>query len=363
MSKKQKINQVQPYITEEDAKFVYSYLKSGGWVTEHNVTKKFENEIKDFVKRKYAVAVPNGTIAIYLALISAGLKKGDRIAVPNITMIATINAIIWAGCTPILVDVGQELTMSFEKLINIPNLSAVIYVPLNGRTANGLEIEKWTKNNNILLIEDSAHALGSQYPNGKHCGSLGDFSILSFTPHKIITTGQGGMVLTNSLKYEKALIKIKTFNRRKDKLDWHEGFGLNFKITDMQSALGLSQFSTLKQRIERKKNIHELYKKLFSTTFQLGQFANYEVPWFIDLFSKTKKDLFRIKNLLSENNIETRVSYPALSKQKYLNQSLRTNLDFSEKIYEKILWLPSSVDLKNSSIDKIRTIINDYETK
>ena len=362
MSKNQKINQVEPLLTKNDAKTVYDYLLSGGWVTEHGVTRDFETKIKNFVNRKHAVAVPNGTIAIYLALLASNIKKGDRVAVPNITMIATVNAIIWAGATPVLVDVGKDLTMSFEKLIDTPKIKAVIFVPLNGRTTNGIEIEKWCKENNVVLIEDSAHALGSKYPNGKSCGNLGDLSVFSFTPHKIITTGQGGMVLTDNKKFEKELIKLKTFNRRKDKMDWHDGFGLNFKITDMQSALGISQFSTLLKRIESKRKIHSLFRKVNSEYFKIGSFLEHEVPWFIDLFSTTKKDLNRLKKLLSKNNIETRVSYPALSKQKYLRDVPMQDLSYSEKIHEKILWLPSSVDLDEKSISKIIRVINKYES-
>ena len=360
MSKNQKINQVQPLVTKNDAKAVYDYLLSGGWVTEHRVTKDFEDKIKEFVNRKHAVAVPNGTIAIYLALLASGIKKGDRVAVPNITMIATVNAIIWAGATPVLIDVEKDLTMSFEKLTYTPKLKAVIFVPLNGRTSNGAEIELWCKEKNIILIEDSAHALGSKYSNGKFCGNLGDLSVFSFTPHKIITTGQGGMVLTNNKKFEKELIKIKTFNRRKDKIDWHDGFGLNFKITDMQSALGLSQFSSLNKRIEHKRKIHGLFQKVKSDYFKIGSFLNHEVPWFIDLTSNTKKDLNKLKGLLSKNNIETRTSYPALSKQKYLRDISNQDLSYSEKIHEKILWLPSSSDLDEKSITKIVKKINNF---
>tara|TARA_Y100000816_G_scaffold292493_1_gene288081 strand:- start:2274 stop:3368 length:1095 start_codon:yes stop_codon:yes gene_type:complete len=360
MSKNQRINQVEPLVTKKDARAVYDYLTSGGWVTEHNVTREFEKQVKNYVGRKYAVAVPNGTIAIYLALISAGIKKGDRVAVPNLTMIATVNAVIWAGATPVLIDVDKELNMSYEKLINVKNLKAVIFVPLNGRTSNGLEIERWCKKNKILLIEDSAHALGSRYSNGKHCGNLGDLSVFSFTPHKIITTGQGGMVLTNSKKFEKELVKVKTFNRSKDKSDWHEGFGLNFKITDLQSTLGLSQFSTIEKRIKDKKRIHKLISTLNSEYFEVGSFKNYELPWFIDIFAKTKKDLKNIQDILIKNNIETRMGYPALSKQKYLKDILRTELSYSEKIHEKILWLPSSTDLSRDSIERILKILKIY---
>ena len=245
-----RINQVEPNITSVDINKINEYLDSGGWITEHNVTRNLEDRISSLLNRKYAVAVPNGTIAIYLSLLSAGIEKGSRVAVPNITMIATINAVLWAGATPVLIDVDETLSMSLESLKEIDNLNALIFVPLNGRSGQGIEIDQYCDENKILMIEDSAHALGSNYENIS-CGSIGKLSILSFTPHKIITMGQGGMVLLDDDEIYENLIDLKTFNREKDKSDWHKGFGLNFKITDLQ-ALGLSQFDRLNEFINIK---------------------------------------------------------------------------------------------------------------
>lgn len=353
-----RINQVEPLLTNSDILAVNKYLKSGGWLTEHNVTKTFENNIAHFVNRKFATAVPNGTIAIYLSLLAAGLGKNDKVAVPNLTMIATINAVLWAGAKPVLVDVDESLCMSPEKLRSIKNLKAVIYVPLNGRTKNGIEISKFCKEKSILLIEDSAHALGSKYFNGKKCGSLGDISIFSFTPHKLITTGQGGMILCDKKSIYNNLQKIKTFNRKKDKQDWHEGFGLNFKITDIQSSLGISQLNRIDEIIKNKLKIFNLYKKINSNKYKLGTYSDYELPWFFEIFSNNKKDTDALFYLLKSNNIEARYFYPALSKQKYLNKVLKTDLNYSEKIFQRLLWLPSSNGLSKKEQTLIVDIIN-----
>ena len=148
MSKK--INQVEPNISEEDIKRINNYMTSDSWITEHEVTKELEDKIAGYSGRKYAVAVPNGTIAIYLSLLAAGLSKGKRVAVPNMTMIATINAILWAEAEPVIVDVNSRLCMSIESLKKVENLDGVIYVPLNGRTEDALEIEKYCKENQII---------------------------------------------------------------------------------------------------------------------------------------------------------------------------------------------------------------------
>jgi len=357
----EKINQVEPNISNTDIEKINEYLHSNSWITEHKVTQELENSISTYVDRKYAVAVPNGTIAIYLALLVNGIEKGQKVAVPNITMIATINAIIWAGADPVIIDVDESLCMSLESLQSVKNIDAVIYVPLNGRTNNAKEIENYCKTKNIILIEDSAHALGSSYIDSK-CGSLGSTSILSFTPHKIITMGQGGMVLLDDPDTFQKLIDIKTFNREKDKSDVHKGFGLNFKITDLQASLGLSQFNNLEKFIKLKKDIYKQYSNLLKNGL-LKSFTENETPWFIDLFCDNKKQRRDLSEFLNKQNIETRFSYPALSSQNYLKNINKANLGYSEQISENILWLPSSTNLSNENIEYISHQINSFFEK
>jgi len=404
-----KINQFEPKISKKDKLAVNSYLNSGGWLTENKLTKDLENKVAAYVNRKYAIAVPNGTQAIYLSLLAAGIEKGSVVAVPNLTMIATINAVIWAGATPYIVDTDEYLCMDFEKLNKIKNLDAVIYVPLNGRTKNGIDIDRWCKKNNIKLIEDSAHALGSTYENkiknldavvyvplngrtkngididrwckknnikliedSAHalgstyenkimCGGLGDLSIFSFTPHKIITMGQGGMVLTDNKKMFEKLFKLKTFNRMKNKSDWHADFGLNFKITDLQASIGLSQFDQLNSFIStKKKNYQKLKKIIKNENVTVSEFENYETPWFYDLKFNSKATRNKFFSYMVKNEIETRPHYPCLSKQKYLKGVMSTNLEYSETESDKLIWLPSSTNLKVKEIKLIAETINNF---
>ena len=347
-----KYNQVEPYIDQDDINSVSSYLSSGGWVTEHRVTKELEDKIKSFVGRKSCLSVPNGTIAIYLSLLAAGITKGKKVAVPNITMIATINAVLWADAIPVLVDVDEDLCMSYKKLTENRDLDAVIFVPLNGRTGKGEDISSWCKENKIILIEDSAHALGSNYKETK-CGSLGDISILSFTPHKIITMGQGGMVLTNNDEFNESLVRLKTFNRSKDKTDWHDGFGLNFKITDKEKIK--TEITELKNK---KDNFIEYKKLIKDENIEFLDFKEYETPWFFDVLCVSKEYKDKLKAHLNENNIETRNSYPALSFQKYLEEYRDPELGYSESICERVLWLPSSNNLTQEQIERVSEVIS-----
>ena len=347
----EKINQVEPNISEQDIQRVNDYMSSGAWITEHVLTKELEEKIANFVGRKYAIAVPNGTIAIYLSLLAAGLTEGKRVAVPNITMIATINAILWAGAEPVVIDLNERLCMSLKSLQTIDKLDGVIYVPLNGRTEDGLAIEEYCKEKNIILIEDSAHALGSQYQE-RMCGSLGSMSVFSFTPHKIITMGQGGLVLTDDDSLYEYLLDLKTFNRSRDKSDWHDGFGLNFKITDLQSALGLSQFEKINEFINIKKEMFQFFESNINE-YNFVNFFEYETPWFVDLIFESEKERDSAKTFLGDSNILTRESYPALSKQSFLQDVERANLEFSENISGNILWLPSSTNLTKNQMQEV----------
>ena len=273
-------------------------------------------------------------------------------------MIATINAIIWAGAQPVIIDTDESLCMSEESLKSISDIDAVIFVPLNGRTGSGIKIQDYCKKNNILLIEDSAHALGSSYTNQK-CGTLGNISIFSFTPHKIITMGQGGMVLLDDDNVYQNLIDLKTFNREKDKSDIHKGFGLNFKITDLQAALGLSQFNKLDEFIDIKKKLHKEYSKYIDKKY-LKHFKDIETPWFIDLYCDNQNQREELNLYLSSKNIETRYSYPALSSQSYLQETEKTKLSCSEELSDSILWLPSSTNLTNEEIKYISDEVNKF---
>ena len=345
------INQVEPNISGDDIQRVNDYMSSGAWITEHALTKELEEKIADFVGRKYAVAVPNGTIAIYLSLLAAGLTEGKRVAVPNITMIATINAILWAGAEPVIIDLNERLCMSLKSLQTVDKPDGVIYVPLNGRTEDGIAIENYCNDKNIILIEDSAHSLGSKYQD-KMCGSLGSISVFSFTPHKIITMGQGGLVLTDDESLYEYLLDLKTFNRSKDRSDWHDGFGLNFKITDLQSALGLSQFEKINEFVKVKREMFQIYKSSIEN-YNFINFFEYETPWFVDLICKSETERNDLKLSLEDNNILTRESYPALSKQSFLQSVEKTNLEFSENVSDSILWLPSSTNLTKDQINEI----------
>ena len=354
------ITQVQPNFDESESQDIAKYFESDGWLTENKVTKSFEEKIANYQGRKFAVATTSGTVALYLAILALKLKPGSNIAVPNLTMVATINVIKWAGHNPVIVDTDQELCLDLNKLRELKNIQAVMFVPLNGKSGSGIEVMNFCKENNIPLIEDSAHALGSNYSDNLKCGSLGDLSILSFTPHKIITTGQGVMVLTNNEKYNEFIFNFKSFYREKDKSDYHEQLGLNFKFTDIQATVGLTQLRKLEKFITRKNQIQKRYlKNIENDKFRVVDFKNYELPWFHTLEFKNPGDLSNVQKKLHDNNVESRSFYPPLSQQKYLKNSSATDLTSSLDSLERFLWLTSSTKLADKEIDYISDILND----
>ena len=212
----------------------------------------------------------------------------------------------------------------------------------------------FVKKKKLFLIEDGAHAIGS-YKNKTHVGNSGIAGSFSFSMPKLITMGQGGAVITNNTKLARRLRLYKNFGRKKSGEDVHKYIGYNFKITDMQSMLGLEQLKTINWRIKKKKNIFARYKDKLKNKFKIKFFdiKNGETPWSVDIYLKEVKE---VKKMLKKNNILTRYVYPPLNSQKIYNHF--KNLPISNFYCNRGLWLPSSLDLKNKDIDRICSLIN-----
>ena len=358
-----RINQIEPLITSKDKKAISEYLKSDGWITENKISKKFEVEFSKLVKSRYSIIYPNGTLTILSMLLALGIKKNDEVIVPNYTMVATANAVKLAGGKPILCDIeNQSLCLDPNQLLSKINkkTKAVIYVTLNGRSGNIDKINKICKQKKIFLLEDSAHSIGSYYKN-KHHGTFGIASSFSLSMPKLITTGQGGFVVTSNKKLAAKINEIKNFGRRSDGNDIYFSTGYNFKFTDIQAALGLSQLKDIKQRIKKKKKIFQTYFNKLSKIngIKMFKFNNKETPWFCDIYLTNPK---KLQKYLHSFNIMSRLVYPPLSSLKIL----KTKGDFKNSIYycNRGIWLPSSINLSKNEIDfiimKIKDFMNNY---
>jgi perosamine synthetase len=363
MSKNNFIDQMKPLFGAEEKQALSEYMDEGGFLTEYKKTKTFEEMIADYTGSKHCIVVNNGTISLTLASLASGIKSGDEVIVPNYTMVATPNSIKIFGAKPIFVDIELDnLCLDFEliKKAITPKTKAIILMSANGRYPKiGIEyFENLCKEKKITLIEDAAQSLGSFYPDGRHIGRAGLVGSFSFSTSKIISTGQGGALITDNDDIAKKIRKLKDFGRESGGNDIHDTIGFNFKFTDLQACVGIEQMKKLRSRIIRKK---EIWIKYYNNLKNLNQikFFKHDLentsPWFIDCLVEDRNSLM---DYLKSQNIGSRIMYPPLNKQKAFN--LKGNFKNSNLIGKKGLWLPSSVQLKDSDLDRICEVITKF---
>jgi len=354
------INQAEPVYGKEEINAVNDYLKSGGWLMEFKKTREFEQMICSFTGAKHCSVVSNGTVSLFIALKALGIGNGDEVIVPDITMAATPNAVILAGAKPIFVDIEKEsLCLDVAKVRRSFNkkTKAVLHVSLNGRAGELLELKKLCGKRKIHLIEDAAQSLGSFY-RGKHLGTAGAIGSFSFAIHKIITTGQGGALITNDSKLYEGIRCLKDFGRLQGGGDHYEQVGWNFKFNDVLAVIGIEQMKKLKTRIAKKKKMFRVYQDLLSNV-KMVKFVKTDLkqvtPMFVDIFVPQREELM---GFLKENQIATRPIYPALHSQPAYNK--KGSYPVSEKIAATGLWLPSSVSLTDKQIKYICNTIKKF---
>lgn len=344
---------MEPWHGAEEKRAILAYLNSGGWIMEFKETEKFEKMICNYTGAKYCSVLPSGTTSLALSLIALDIKRGDEVIVPDYTMIATPNAVLMAGAKPVFVDVDDSVCLDVDlvkKSINFKT-KAVIHVSINGRAGNLNSLKKLCKEKKIHLIEDAAQSLGSFYKS-KHLGRYGIAGIISFSVPKIITTGQGGAVITDNKKIYQKVKKLKDFGRVKPGVDRHDHIGWNFKFTDLQAVLGIAQMKKLNWRVKRKKEMHFLYKNLLENVKEV-EFIDTNLkdtpPWFIEIIVPNPKSLQRY---LKEKKIGSRFFYPAIHTQ-VAYKNVKGNYPKATYFSKHGLWLPSSSFLKDFDIKRI----------
>jgi len=347
------IPQMEPWFGSEEKEALNQYMEEGGWLTEFKRTSEFEQRIAEYTGAKHCIAVNNGTISLTLMAMAAGIKAGDEVLVPNYTMIATPNSLKMFGAGPVFVDVEVETLcmdiVAAEKAIT-SKTKAIVLVSANGRYPKvGIEaFQQLAKKHDIVLLEDSAQSLGSFYPNGKHIGTVGLIGSFSFSAPKIISTGQGGALITNDDNMAEKLRKLKDFGRSGGGNDVHDSIGFNFKFTEMQAVIGNEQIKKLPWRVNRKKEILKEYKRLLKGVPQVKFFeqdiAN-TTPWFIDVFVEDRENL---QAYLKDKQIGTRIMYPPINKQ--MAYQIPGEYPVSELVGKKGLWLPSGAQLTDNQI-------------
>jgi len=365
------INVFSPDITEDDISSVLKTLNEKSISGTSEVVNEFENKFKNLIGRNYCTSVSNGSVALDLALQSLDLKKGDEIILPSFTIISCLSSILRTEATPIFCDVDLDswnMTLEDVKKRITKKTKAVIMVHTYGLTAEADEIEKLCKKNGIFLIEDASEAHGQKYKD-KYCGNFGTISTFSFYANKHITTGEGGALLTNSLKYEKIFKRMRNLDFQSNKRFVHNEAYWNQRLGGLQAALGISQIKNLKKTIKLKTLQGEIYNELledFKDQIKIPLKENLGVKnhyWVYGIVIKKNISQKKIMEGLKKEGIETRPFFWALHEQPvYLkNFTRKFENKNSEYIARKGLYLPLGIHLDSKKqefiVNKLLKII------
>ena len=371
-NKKIKIPFFQPLITNEDKKQVNAALNAS-LLTDGPKLIQFEKDFAKFCGANYAIGVSNATSALHLSLICAGIGPGDEVIIPNITFIATASSVMLSGATPVLSDIGNDnLNISIDSIKkNITKKTkAIIPVHFAGMPCNMKKIMTIAKKNNLKIIEDCAHAIGSKIAK-KHVGTFGNAGCFSFYPTKNITTIEGGMVITNSKELANKIRKKRNHgitrtlqNRYTKGKPWDydvEEPGYNFRLDEIRSSLGVNQLKKVKVFNKKREFSFKYYNKklqkipgIVVPLTNKGVTSSYHlyIIRILDSFGISRDQLFE---KLLENGIQTSVHYKPLGKFKVCQKKAKKydSLKNSEKIYKEIISLPFFTHISKNQLDVV----------
>ena len=361
----------EPKIFNLEKKNVLKCLNTGWISSQGKFVTEFEKKFANFNKRRFGISVSSGTAALEIALKSLNLKKNDEVIIPTFTIISSIIGIIKLGLKPVLVDSDiNNWNMSVEETLKKINkkTKAIIITHIYGYPVNMKKILHVAKNNGIKIIEDAAEMIGQKYKN-KLCGSYGDVSTFSFYANKHITTGEGGMILTNNKSIylkSKSLRnlcfgKINRFN--------HDDIGYNYRFTNIQAAIGCAQLKNIKWIVKRKMEIgRRYYQKLKNNKnlFIQKPFNQYSknIYWVVGILIYNKKGINKKAKVqkLRKKGIETRDFFYPMHRQSIIKKlkifKKKENYPVSEKLFNQGFYLPSGLGIKNHQIDEICKYLN-----
>lgn len=355
-----KIPLAEPEIGVEELENVMKAVKSG-WVSSKGpFLEEFERGFSSYIKVKHGVVTSSGTAALHLALATLGIGKGDKVLVPSLTFIAVANAVTYTGAVPIFIDSHPEYwcidPSKIEKKID-RQTKAIIVVHLYGHPSDMDEIMRIAEDYDINVIEDCAEAHGAEY-NGRKVGSFGIISCFSFYGNKIITTGEGGMCLTNDEVLVDKMRILRDHGMNSDRKYWHDIIGFNYRMTNLQAALGVAQLKKIELLIHKKRQIATAYRKLLR---DLSAVTNApEMPWAKNVYwlysilvkkviSRARRD--KIIDYLDRKGIETRpFFYPIHTLPPYKSN---LTLPVAEDLSAMGLNLPSGPRLSEFQIEEV----------
>ena len=375
------------WIDEEDIAAVIEVLRSD-WITQGSKVVEFEKEFASHVGAHYAVAVSSGTAALHAACFAAQIEKGDEVVTTPITFAASANCVLYQGGTPLFADIDVDtLNIDPEEIKKkiTKKTKALIPVDFTGRPADLEKILQIAKDNDLIVIEDASHALGATY-KGSKIGSISDMTIFSFHPVKHITTGEGGMITTNNKEYYERLKLFRThgITKDKDKLLNYDGpwyyemqeLGYNYRLTDFQCALGLSQLKKIDRIIQRRREIVKRYNSEFKDIPEIKipqinpidskpAWHIYMIQLNLERLKVGRKEIFET---LRAENIGVNVHYIPVHLQPYYQKRFgyrRGDFPKAENYYSRAITLPVFPKMSDKDIDDVvsavKKVINYYK--
>jgi len=375
--RKNKLSYGRQTIDESDKQAVLDVLNENKYLTTGPRVTEFEDRVKEYCGVKYACAVNSGTAALHLAVHALDLKSTDEIIVTCLSFVASSNAIIYCGVKPVFCDIEED-TMNIdpdkiEVLIN-KNTKAIIVVDFAGQPCDYHKIIPIVKKYNLILIEDAAHSIGCQ--NKPKVGSFADITTFSFHPVKNITTGEGGMAVTNNEKYYNRMKIFRTHGITRDYKDREnsashyyemEDLGFNYRIPDLLCALGINQLKKLDKFILRRQEIAQIYNKSFKNLNKYIKplVSKYENAYHIYVIKLNLENLNcdrdTIFKALTAEGIGVNVHYMPIHLHPYYKKKLNTYegmMPVAEKIYKQIITLPLYPSMNNNDINNVIDAVN-----
>lgn len=358
------------WVDDSDIQAVVDVLRSD-WLTTGPMVDAFERAIADFVGAKYAVALSSGTAALHAAMYAAGITKGAEVLVPPITFIATANAVVYQGGIPSFVDVEADTLLidpqKVETKINA-RTKALAVVDYAGQPCEYGALRDLAKQKHLVLIEDACHSLGAKYC-GENVGTLSDLTVFSFHPVKHITTGEGGMVVTDNAEFAEKMRRFRNhgiatdFRQRAEKGTWYYemlDLGYNYRLTDIQCALGLSQLRKLSGWIQRRREIAKLYDEAFAsgqyvTPLKTSEKAFHSYHLYVVKIS-AEKSRDKVFSSLRELGIGVNVHYIPVHLHPFYRNNFGTSIGLcpvAEAAYERILSLPIFPAMTNDDVSRV----------
>ena len=354
----------QPELGEEEREHVLQVLASN-YINDGDVTEEFASMIAKLVDAKFAVGVTSGTTAIYLSLVALGIGHDDQVIVPDMTFIATANAVSMAGATPVLVDVDPgtlNISVAALETAITSKTKAVVPVHVSGRAADMKEILRVCEKHGLAVIEDAAEAFCSRH-NGRYLGTFGQIGCFSFSPNKVITTGQGGVIVSDDESIYNRLRELKDQGRPvrgTGGADVHDRIGFNFKLTNLQAAVGLGQLEKLDARLERIRQTYRIYRDELAEVKGIRvlpfKIEDGEQPQWIDALAERRDEL---DGFLAKNGAACRRFWFPLHTQK---PYWRDDAGFpnSTRLGREAIWLPSAFQMTDDDVRTVCRLVSQF---